>query len=112
MSKDETKLNLRLSAIDCNTSTKYYQLTSTISDEQKKLVKPYFKYYTPEEFGNVENVAGIIEGWMCNDENIDCVRKILNIEERCEKTVQYLQPVQKSLSKNVTFTDQILELDL
>ncbi|WP_304124426.1 hypothetical protein [Methanosphaera cuniculi] len=112
MSKDETKLNLRLSAIDCETSTKYYQLTSEISDEQKKLVKPYFKYYTPEEFGNSENVAGIMEGWMCNDEDINYVRKILKIKEERKKTVQHLQPVQKSLSKNITLQDQISEVDL
>ena len=99
MSKDETKLNLRLSAIDCDTSTKYYQLTSEISDEQKKL-------------GNTENVAGRMEGWMCNDENINYVRKILKIKEERKKTVQHLQPVQKSLSKNISLQDQISEVDL
>lgn len=79
------ELKLKLSTLDCNTSTKYYQVTQTLNENQKHKIKSYFKYITPEHFENLENVAGKTSGWMCESKNVQEVEKLLGITETREK---------------------------
>lgn len=96
MNNNEFIVKLRLSTLDCNTSTKYYQLTSDIPQKQKTKIKQYFKYYTPEKFSNLENVAGKTKGWMCKSDDVETVEKILGIKTRKKQDNTYESVQQKS----------------
>ncbi len=109
MSKDES-ISLRLSAIDCNTSTKYYKLTKKISKIEREKIKEYFKYYTANEFKNKENIAGNMNGWMCKDKDIEIIEKILNISETRKKQRDELKAVQEI--NNSTNMNNIIELNI
>ena len=109
MINNKSDISLRFSAIDCDTSTKYYQLTQKISDEQKQLVKPYFEYYTPEKFSNKENVAGNLEGWMCKDEDIQTVEELLGIYEHHKKRMAKLEAIDEKIEN--TLKDSIKDID-
>ncbi|MBQ6219048.1 MAG: hypothetical protein IJJ47_04895 [Methanosphaera sp.] len=82
---NKKELKLRLSTLDCNTSTKYYQLTHTINEKQKHQIKEYFQYYTPEHFSNLDKVAGNTTGWMCKSQDVKKVEQVLGITETIEK---------------------------
>lgn len=113
MSKYESNISLRLCTIDCDTSTKYYQLTHHhISDEKRELIKPYFKYYTPEKFKNKNNVAGNLEGWMCQDCDLQKIEKILEINETKSKCIKHLEEIQDEISTPQTFMEALLELNI
>lgn len=81
INNNEEELKLKLSTLDCNTSTKYYQVTQTLNESQKHKIKSYFQYYTPEHFENLENVAGKTTGWMCKSEDVEKVEELLEITE-------------------------------
>ncbi len=85
INNDEEELKLKLSTLDCNTSTKYYQVTQTLNENQKHKIKSYFQYMTPEDFDNLDNVAGKTKGWMCKSENVKKVEELLGITETREK---------------------------
>lgn len=85
INNNDEELKLKLSTLDCNTSTKYYQVTQTLNENQKHKIKSYFKYYTPEHFENLENVAGQTTGWMCKSEDVEKVEELLEITETREK---------------------------
>ncbi|WP_455645756.1 hypothetical protein [Methanosphaera sp.] len=102
-------LSLRLSTIDCTTSTKYYRLNQKISENQKQKIKQYFKYYTTSDFQDLDNVAGNTTGWMCKDDDVEVVEKLLNIietraikqqqlhETQEKRSVQSVQNIEKTL---------------
>ncbi len=77
MNSSKSQMKLRLTTVDCNTSTKYYQVTSQLSIEEKNKIKKYFEYYTKDSFEDLENVAGQTNGWMCKGEYLDVIQKIL-----------------------------------
>ena len=77
MNNSEPEIKLRLTTVDCNTSTKYYQLTGDLSSELKNKIKTYFHYYTKDNFDDLENVAGKTSGWMCKSDDVDVVEKML-----------------------------------
>ncbi len=77
MNSSNSQMKLRLTTVDCNTSTKYYQITRQLTVEEKNKVKKYFEYYTKDSFENLENVAGKTNGWMCTSEDVDAIEKIL-----------------------------------
>ena len=95
MNNNEQELKLRLSTLDCNTSTKYYQVTQTLDEQQKLKIKSYFKYYTPDNFENLENVAGNTTGWMCKSEDVKVVEELLGITKTIEKQKANLDKIQR-----------------
>ena len=98
MKNNNDELKLRLSTLDCNTSTKYYQVTQTLTKKQKNKIKSYFQYYTPEKFQNLENVAGNTTGWMCKSEDVKIVEKLLGIKNTIEKERANLEKIQRKTS--------------
>ena len=101
INNDEQELKLRLSTLDCNTSTKYYQVTQTLDEEQKNKIKTYFKYYTPENFGNLDNVAGNTTGWMCKSDDVAKVEELLGIRETIEKQKANLDRIQRKTNHDI-----------
>lgn len=112
MNNNESIIKLRLSTLDCNTSTKYYQLTATIPKKQKIKLKPYFEYYTPENFANLDNVAGKTKGWMCKSEDVEKVEKILGIDETRKKQENILESVQRKTNEQIPDIHNNLKLNL
>ncbi len=102
MNNNEQELKLRLSTLDCNTSTKYYQVTQTLDEQQKLKIKTYFKYYTPENFENLDNVAGKTTGWMCKSEDVKAVEELLGITKTIEKQRANLEKIQRRSASNVS----------
>jgi hypothetical protein len=98
---DEQELKLRLSTLDCNTSTKYYQVTQTLNDKQKSKIKSYFRYYTPDNFVNLDNVAGNTTGWMCKSDDVEEVEKLLGITETIQKQKTNLDKIQRKTTDSV-----------
>lgn len=101
MNNNEQELKLRLSTLDCNTSTKYYQVTQTLNEQQKSKIKTYFKYYTPEKFENLDNVAGNTTGWMCKSEDVEKVEELLGITETIQKQQANLEKIQRKTTDSV-----------
>lgn len=101
MSNDDQELKLRLSTLDCNTSTKYYQVTQTLDEQQKLRIKSYFKYYTPENFENLDNVAGNTTGWMCKSEDVEAVEELLGITKTIEKQKAHLDKIQRKNTNSI-----------
>ncbi len=101
MNNNEEELKLKLSTLDCNTSTKYYQVTQTLNDTQKHKIKTYFKYYTPENFDNLENVAGKTTGWMCKSDDVSKVEELLGITETREKYTSKYNNNQRKTSDEI-----------
>lgn len=101
INNDEQELKLRLSTLDCNTSTKYYQVTQTLNEQQKSKIKSYFRYYTPDNFENLDNVAGNTTGWMCKSDDVEEVEKLLGITETIQKQKANLDKIQRKSSDSV-----------
>lgn len=101
MNNNEEELKLRLSTLDCNTSTKYYQVTQSLDKEQKLKIKSYFKYYTPENFDNLDNVAGNTTGWMCRSEDVEKVEELLGITKTIEKQKMNLEKIQRKTTNRM-----------
>ena len=101
MNNNEQELKLRLSTLDCNTSTKYYQVTQTLNEQQKLKIKSYFKYYTPDKFENLDNVAGNTTGWMCRSDDVATVEELLGITETIEKQKANLDRIQRKTTNNI-----------
>ena len=101
MNNNEHELKLRLSTLDCNTSTKYYQVTQSLDEQQKIKIKSYFKYYTPENFDNLDNVAGNTTGWMCKSEDVEKVEELLGITETIGKQKQNLERIQRKTTNEI-----------
>ena len=101
INNDEQELKLRLSTLDCNTSTKYYQVTQTLNEQQKSKIKTYFKYYTPENFEDLDNVAGNTTGWMCKSDDVEEVEKLLGITETIQKQKANLDRIQRKTTDSV-----------
>lgn len=95
------ELKLRLSTLDCSTSTKYYQLTQSVNEKQKHEIKEFFKYYTPENFANLDNVVGNTTGWMCQSKDVEKVEEILGITETIEKRKANIERIQRKTINNV-----------
>lgn len=101
MNNDKEELKLRLSTLDCNTSTKYYQVTRTLNKTQKNKIRTYFQYYTPEKFENLENVAGNTTGWMCKSEDVAKVEELLEIKNTIQKQKAKLEKIQRKTSNEL-----------
>ncbi len=101
MNNKDQELKLRLSTLDCNTSTKYYQLTQTLDEQQISKIKTYFKYYTPDKFENLDNVAGNTTGWMCKSDDVEKVEKLLGITSTIQKQKANLEKIQRKTSDSV-----------
>lgn len=101
MNNKDQELKLRLSTLDCNTSTKYYQLTQTLDEQQISKIKTYFKYYTPDKFENLDNVAGNTTGWMCKSDDVEKVEKLLGITSTIQKQTANLEKIQRKTSDSV-----------
>lgn len=101
MNNNDEELKLKLSTLDCNTSTKYYQLTQTLSETQKQKIKSYFEYVTPEDFEDLDNVAGKTKGWMCRSEYVEKVEKLLGITETREKYNSSFEENQRKTTNDV-----------
>ena len=101
INNDEQELKLRLSTLDCNTSTKYYQVTQTLNEQQKSKIKSYFRYYTPDNFENLDNVAGNTTGWMCKSDDVEEVEKLLGITETIRKQTANLEKIQRKTTDSV-----------
>jgi hypothetical protein len=99
--KNDQNLKLRLSTLDCNTSTKYYQVTEKLNDSQKIKIKSYFKYYTPDNFENIDNVAGNTTGWMCKDDDVEKVEELLGIKETIQKQQANLDEIQRKTTNSI-----------
>ena len=112
MNKNESILRLRLSTVDCNTSTKYYQLTAEIPEIEKSKIKPYFEYYTPENFEDLNNVAGKTKGWMCKSEDVEKVEKILGIIETRKKQENTLESVQRKTNEQHFTVNNNLKINI
>lgn len=102
INNNDEELKLKLSTLDCNTSTKYYQVTQTLDENQKHKIKSYFKYYTPEHFEDLDNVAGETTGWMCKSDDVAKVEELLEITETRDKYNTIFDKTQRKTANGIS----------
>ena len=101
-------LMLVLKCIDHEEFGNLYALNEEITDEEKALVKEYFRKYEPIDFKNIMNIEGNPHGWMCKEEDVNNVEELLGITETLEKQLQHKEEVQKQLNANRKIKDEAM----
>ena len=85
-----------------------YALNKDITDDEKEKVRKYFKKYTPVDFKNILNIEGNPHGWMCMEENVPMVEKLLGISDTLEKQRQHQEQLQKELNVKRKVKDEAM----
>jgi hypothetical protein len=106
-SKDSLKLLLK--CIDHEEFGNLYAFSEEITDDEKELVKEYFRKYKPIDFKNILNIEGNPHGWMCKEEDVPKVEQVLGITETLEKQKLEQQQLQKELNKKRIIKDKAMD---
>ena len=104
----ENSLRLVLKCIDHEEFGNLYALNKDITDDEKEKVRKYFKKYTPVDFKNILNIEGNPHGWMCMEENVPMVEKLLGISDTLEKQRQHQEQLQKELNVKRKVKDEAM----
>ncbi len=104
---DDT-LKLVLKCIDHEELGNLYALNKEITEDEKQSVIEYFRNYKPIDFKNIMNIEGNPHGWMCKEDDVPKVEKILNITETLEKQRLDQQQTQKELNRKRKIKDDAM----
>ncbi|RAP53318.1 MAG: hypothetical protein BZ138_01295 [Methanosphaera sp. rholeuAM270] len=106
--ESEKTLKLVLKCYDSEEFGNLYALNEEISEEERKLVKAYFRNYKPIDFKNIMKIEGNPYGWMCKEEDTRKVEELLQITETLEKQKETQKQIQKELNAKRKIKDQAM----
>jgi len=106
--ESENSLKFVLKCIDHEGFGNLYALNKEITDEEKELVKPYFRKYKPVEFKDIMNIEGNPHGWMCQEKDVPKVEEILKITETLEQQRINKEKLQKQLDAKRKIKDEAM----
>ena len=101
-------LKLVLKCIDHEEYGNLYALNKEITDDEKELIKDYFRKFKPIDFRNILNIEGNPHGWMCTEEDVPQVEKLLKISETLEKQKLEQEELQKELNQKRKVKDDAM----
>lgn len=106
---ESESLKFTLKCIDHEQYGNLYALNKELSEDDMEKVKPYFKNFKPVDFKNVMNIEGNPYGWMCTEENVTKVEKILKIEETLTVQKEKKEVIQKELNEKRKIKDSAMD---